>query len=74
MDPFAIAADAASIVVLLVVVFIGGYAIRNFKRSKQALTESASLISVIVDALTSRIQESESAVNMVRTEVDGLKT
>ena len=74
MDPFAIAADAASIVVLLVVVFIGGYAIRNFKRSKQALTESASLISVIVDALTSRIQESESAVNIVRTEVDGLKT
>jgi hypothetical protein len=74
LDPLVAATDAASIVVLLAVILIGVYAVRNFKKSKQALTESASLISVIVDALTSRIQESESAVNMVRTEVDGLKT
>ena len=65
--------DAASIGVLLVVTLIGVYAIRNFKKSKQALLESASLISVIVDALTSRIQRSESAVSVVRTEVDCVK-
>jgi hypothetical protein len=74
LDPLAAAVDAASIVVLLAVILIGVYAIRNFKKSKQALTESASLISVIVDALTSRIQESESAVSMVRTEIGGLET
>jgi len=73
LDLFAVAVDVASIGVLLVVILIGVHAIRNFKKSKQALSESASLISVIVDALTSRIQESESDVSMVRAELDGLK-
>lgn len=47
---------------------------RGFKQSKQALIESASMISVIVGALTSRIEQSESAVNKVQTELDAIKT
>ena len=58
-----------SILSLCAVAFIGFKAIRAFRQSRQAVTESASLLTVIVDALTSRIQRSESALANLRSEV-----
>lgn len=62
MDPVAAAIDAISILVLLFILLVGRNALRSFKQSRQAVTESGSLISVIVNALTSRIERSESVV------------
>ena len=74
MDPFALGVDAISVIVFVFLAFVGVKAVHAFKEGKQALAESASLISVIVDALTSRVDQSESVVNQVQTELDGLKT
>jgi predicted transcriptional regulator len=74
MEPLMIAADVVSVAVFVVFVFFATKVIQAFKQSKQALTESASLISVIVDALSSRVEQSESVVNQVQTEIEGLKT
>jgi DNA-binding MarR family transcriptional regulator len=74
LDPFTIAVDAVSAVVLVILVLLAAKAVHAFKQSKQALMESASIISVIVDALSSRIEQSESVVSQVQTEMDGLKT
>lgn len=63
-------ADAISVVLLLVTLLIGTKAIRAFRQSKLAVTESASLLGVIVNALTSRIQVSESVVNELRSDFD----
>jgi len=41
--------------------------VRYFRQSKQAVTESASLISVVVDALSSRVEVSESIVKEVKS-------
>lgn len=68
------AVDAISAAVLVILVLLAAKAVHAFKQSKRALMESASIISVIVDALTSRIEQSESVVSLVQTEVDGLKT
>ncbi len=73
MEPLAIAAEAVSVVVFVVLTLFATKVVHAFKQSKQALTESASLISVIVDALSSRVEQSESVVNQVQTELDGLK-
>jgi hypothetical protein len=59
--------DLVSIVVLVFVVFVGYRTIRAFKESKQAVRESASILDIIVGALTSRIETSESAVADLRT-------
>ncbi|MGP8071153.1 MAG: MarR family transcriptional regulator [Candidatus Bathyarchaeia archaeon] len=53
-------------------VIVGSNAIRAFRQSKQAVTESASLISVIVDALAPRIQRSESVVKQLRSDVEAV--
>lgn len=44
-------------------VFVGFRAVRAFRQSKQAVAESASLLSVIVTALTSRVEASQSLVS-----------
>lgn len=67
MDAFAVAVDAASVVVLIVILTVGERAVRYFRQSKQAVTESASLISVVVDALSSRVEVSESIVKEVKS-------
>lgn len=59
--------DAVSVALLLATLFIGAKAIRGFRQSKQAISESASLLEVIVNALMSRIQVSESAVNQLHS-------
>jgi len=60
LDLIPVIIDLASIAVLLFVVFVACSAVRSFRQSKQAVAESASLLSVIVSALTSRVQASES--------------
>jgi NurA-like 5'-3' nuclease len=47
-------------------------ALRGFRQSKQALSESASLITVIVGALTSRIETSENLIVQLRSDVDSI--
>jgi predicted transcriptional regulator len=68
------AADIVSVAVFVILLFLATKAVQAFKKSKQALTESASFISVIVDALSSRVEQSESVVSQVQMELDGLKT
>jgi regulator of replication initiation timing len=60
--------DFTSIVILVFVVFVGYRTIRAFKESKQAVRESASILDIIVGALTSRIEASESVVGDLRTD------
>lgn len=74
MDPVAIAIDVVSVAVFMILAFLATRAAHGFRQSKRALTESASFISVIVDALSSRIEQSESVVSQVREQLDGLRT
>ena len=69
LDIFALSIDLVSVLCLVLVVIVGSKAIRAFRQSKQAVTESASLISVIVDALSSRIQRSESVMVQLRSDI-----
>jgi DNA-binding MarR family transcriptional regulator len=70
LDLFAVAVDAASFAVLIFMLIIGYRAVQALKTSRKAVTESASLLDVIVDALSVRIRESESAVNSVKSAVE----
>jgi uncharacterized membrane protein len=72
LDAFALSVDLVSVLCLVLVVIVGSKAIRAFRQSKQAVTESASLISVIVDALSSRIQRSESVMKQLRSDVEAI--
>jgi len=69
LDLFAIVIDAISLLSLLLVSVVGLRAIRAFRQSRQAVTEAASLISVIVDALSSRIARSESVLTALRSDM-----
>jgi hypothetical protein len=69
LDIFALSVDLVSVLCLVLVVIVGSKAIRAFRQSKQVVTESASLISVIVDALSSRIQRSESVMVQLRSDI-----
>jgi chromosome segregation ATPase len=62
LDLISTVIDLLSVAVLVFVFSVGYRALRAFKQSKQAVTESASILAVIVSALTSRIQTSESLV------------
>ncbi len=73
MDPIAITVDTVSVALFLILILLARKAVHAFRQSKQALTESASFINVIVDALSSRIQQSESFVGQVQSELDGLR-
>lgn len=68
MDAFALTIDTISVVALLAVCIVGRKAVRAFQQSKRAVTESASLINVIVDALSLRIQRLESATAGLRAD------
>jgi len=69
LDFLALSIDAASILSLCVAAIIGFKAVQAFRQSRQAVIESASLLTVIVDALTSRIQRSESALANLRSDI-----
>ena len=66
LDSTSLLIDSVSLLSLCIVGFVGLKTIRSFEQSKQAVVESASLLTVIVDALTSRIQRSESALMSLR--------
>jgi len=70
LDAFALSIDLVSVLCLVLAVIVGSKAIRAFQQSKQAVTESTSLISVIVDALSSRIQRSESFMVQIRSDIE----
>jgi len=69
LDSFALSIDVISLLSLTLAILIGVKTVRSFHQSKQAVIESASLLTVIVDALTSRIQRSESALTNLRTDI-----
>jgi hypothetical protein len=69
LDLLAICIDVISVLTLLLAGIVGLRAVRAFQQSRQAITESASLIGVIVDALTARLQGSESALATLRSDV-----
>jgi hypothetical protein len=73
LEPLTIAVEASSVVVFIGLLLMAGKSVRGFKQSKQALTESASFVSVIVDALTSRMEQSEAVVGRLQTELEGVK-
>lgn len=60
-------------VLLAFTVIVGTRAIHAFRQSKQAVTESASLISVIVDALSSRVEQSEFVMNELQSDMENVK-
>jgi DNA-binding MarR family transcriptional regulator len=72
LDSVAVAIDALSILVLISVVIVAWKAVRAFKQGRQAVTESASLLGVIVNALTARIESSESLMSGFRTDIETL--
>jgi len=69
MDLLAPSIDVISLLSLCVVTVMGFKTVRSFKQSKQAVIESASLLTVIVDALTPRIQRLESALTTLRSDI-----
>ena len=69
MDLLAIATDLASLVTLLIVMLVALKVIRAFRQSKQAVIESASLVNVIVDALSTRIHRSELTLAALRSDI-----
>jgi uncharacterized membrane protein len=72
LDLLAILVDTASIVSLILAGIVGWKAIQAFRQSKRAVVESASLIGVIVDALTARIRHWESITRKLRSEMETL--
>jgi DNA-binding MarR family transcriptional regulator len=58
--------DTCSFLVLIFLILVSAKTMRNFRQSKQAVVESASLLEVIVNALTSRLEASESVVASLR--------
>lgn len=74
LDSFALALDAFSVVTFVALLLLASKSVRAFNQSKQALTESASFLNVIVDALTSRIEQSESVVRQLQTELEDFRS
>ena len=70
LDAFALSVDLISVLCLVLVGIVGSKTIRAFQQSKQAVVESSSLVSVIVDALSSRIQRSESVMVQLRSDME----
>lgn len=64
--------DLISAAVLIFALFVGRRSVRAFRQSRQAVNESASLLQVIVSALSSRIQQSESVLNDLRSRFEAV--
>lgn len=74
LDLITVALDLLSILILILVVVVAWKTARGFRQSRQAVTESASLLGVIVDGLTSRIESSESVVATLRADCEAIAT
>jgi chromosome segregation ATPase len=72
LEPITTIIDLLSVAVLVFILSVGYKALKAFKQSKQAVTESASILEVIVNALTSRIKASESLVENLQERIDGV--
>ena len=59
--------DAVGVIFLVSSILTAKWALHGFQQSKQALREAASYVSVIVGALSSRIESIELAVNQLRS-------
>ena len=68
MDLVRAALDILSVLILILVIVVAWKTVRGFRQSRQAVTESASVLGVIVDSLTSRIESSESVVLKLRAD------
>jgi DNA-binding CsgD family transcriptional regulator len=66
LDIWAVIVDSASVGLFIFAVLIARWALLGFKHSKQALREAASFVSVIVSALSPRIEGLEASVNQLR--------
>lgn len=73
MDSFTVALNILSLAVLMFMLYSATRALRAFRQSRQAVVESSSLINVIVEALTSRLEASEAVLAEVRRNVEGLR-
>jgi len=71
LEPITTIIDLLSVAVLVFILSVGYKALKAFKQSKQAVTETASILEVIVNALTSRIKASESLVEGLQERIDG---
>ena len=69
-----ILANLVPMLLLTATIVTAFLALRGFRQSRQALSESASLITVIVSALTSRIETSENLIIQLRSDVDSINT
>src|SRR5208282_209582 len=69
-----ILANLVPVLLLTATIVTTFLALRGFRQSRQALSESASLITVIVSALTSRIETSENLIIQLRSDVDSINT
>ena len=67
-------ANFVPVLLLAATIITAFLALRGFRQSRQALSESASLITVIVGALTSRIETSEELIIQLRSDVDSINT
>jgi chromosome segregation ATPase len=72
LEPITAIIDLLYVAVLVFIFSVGYKTLRAFKQSKQAVTESASILEVIVNALTSRIRASESLVEDLQERIDGV--
>lgn len=70
LDLFVLVVDAVSVTVLIFMIIAATKALHGFTQSKQAIRESASLIGVIVGALSSRVEVSESALRELESGLD----
>ena len=72
LDILATLVDTASILTLALASIVGWKAILAFRQSRQAVVESASIINVIVDALTVRMKHSESITHKLRLDMESI--
>jgi len=73
LDPLPLLVDAASLAALVIALMVGSKALKAFRESKQAVTESSSLLDLIVAGLSSRVDRSESIVHEMRAEMEAFR-
>jgi biotin operon repressor len=69
MDSITLISVAVSVILLAYSILTARWALHGFQQSKQALREAASYVTVIVGALSSRIESTEMAVSQLRSAI-----
>jgi len=73
LDSFTVTVNVLSLAVLMFMLYAATRAVRAFRQSRRAVVESASLINAIVEALSSRMEASDTVVGEVRKTLETLK-